>query len=501
MELPEGNQPKLMYMSKNPSAPPDAVATTSNGDNKIVFSLNVLFGIAILGLLVTSIQEFGGFTVNVKNFYLTGTHEGGNYKLLSAISMLFDGKMLSLLSLVFGAGISLLMQKKEHLLQISTTDAFIRRQIWFIIFGVFNAFVLLYSGDLLFSLGVIGILTFVFWRMSTKGLLIAAIACTLIYCGKNYWNYADNKTDYKKYIAVTVVEKKFKEDSTSRAKKDSVDRTKDTVLLKDILAKNKMQDSLARKNDTLTKKQAGEKAKWEGIVKGLKYDSSQTKSENKAMREGYLSTWSHLMQRSQNKETYWLYQTGIWDMGSMIFLGMALLAIGFFSFRFSSSKYFLIALITLAIGSALAWLRLDQSSVRIVDYAKYVESHELPYNLFFPIEKMLMATGYASLVMWLLRVKLFNWVWKGLAATGQMAFTNYLLQTIICTFFFYGYGLGYFGRLKQWELYFIVTEIALVQVVFSVLWLRYYSMGPFEWLLRCLVYRKRFPIKKHQTLS
>jgi uncharacterized protein len=96
-------------------------------------------------------------------------------------------------------------------------------------------------------------------------------------------------------------------------------------------------------------------------------------------------------------------------------------------------------------------------------------------------------------------MNLFNWLWEALAATGRIAFTNYMIQSIICSFFFYGYGFGYFGRLNQWELYFMVAEIALVQIVFSVFWMRYYRMGPLEWLWRCLVYRKWLPIKKQST--
>jgi uncharacterized protein len=77
-----------------------------------------------------------------------------------------------------------------------------------------------------------------------------------------------------------------------------------------------------------------------------------------------------------------------------------------------------------------------------------------------------------------------------------MAFTNYLMQTIICTLFFYGYGFGYFGRLSLPQLYFFVAEIWLVQTVFSVVWLRYYEYGPVEWLWRWLIYGKRFPNNK-----
>ncbi len=144
----------------------------------------------------------------------------------------------------------------------------------------------------------------------------------------------------------------------------------------------------------------------------------------------------------------------------------------------------------------LAWYRVHYNDIRLADYAKFVEQHALPYNLFFPIERALLATGYAAGIMALLKTKWLQWLWQAVAAAGSMALTNYIMQTIICTIFFYGYGFGYFGRLQQWELYFVVVEIALVQIVFSVFWLRYYTMGPLEWLWRCLIYKKRLPIKK-----
>ncbi len=482
-------------MSHTSSTSSVAVPAT---DNPRISSLDILRGIALLGILVISIWEFGGFSAAEQAFYRTGNH-GGNYKLLTTISILFDGKMQALFAMVFGAGIILFLQRKDHPVPITSADAYIRRQMWLIIFGIFNAFILLWPGDILFQYGVAGILLFAFSRMKAKGLFIAALVCTLVYCGKQYWNYADDKKEYKKYTAVLAVEKKFKQDSTARASEDSLDRTKDTILLKDKLIKNKLADSLARKKDTLTGKQAEEKGGWEGRIKGFKYDSAKVKAENKAMRAGYGKVWTHLMQRSQNKESFWLYRIGIWDIGSMMFLGMALLGIGFFSSRFSSSRYLIIALLTIAAGFALAWFRIHNNNISSDDYTKYIEKHAIPYNQFFPIERILMATGYASLVLWLLRMNLVNWLWEALAATGRIAFTNYMIQSIICSFFFYGYGFGYFGRLNQWELYFMVAEIALVQIVFSVFWMRYYRMGPLEWLWRCLVYRKWLPIKKQST--
>lgn len=475
-------------MSLTPSA---AVAPASNR----IQSLDIIRGIALLGLLIISIWEFGGFTNAEQNYLRTGSHQG-NYKLMAIISMLFEGKMRALVALVFGAGIVLFMQKKNYLSAIGAPDAFIRKQMWLMFFGLFTAFILLWPGDILFQFGVVGIFLFAFWRVKPKGLVAAAIICTLIYCGKQYWNYTDDKKTYKKYTAVIAIEKKFKADSLARATKDSLDRKKDTVLLKDVLLNNKRLDSIAKKNDTLTNKQADEKGAWEGTVKSFKYDSAQAKKDRKSMTGSWGKTWTYLKQRSQMKESGWLYRIGLWDIGSMMFFGMALLGIGFFNNKFSPGKYFSIGIIAVTIGLFLAWYRIHVNVIRVTDYEKFIQTHGTPYNLFFPIERAVLAVGYASMIMWMVRMKAFYWFSKAAEAVGKMALTNYFIQVIICTFFFYGYGFGYYGKLHQWQLYFMVAEIALVQIVFSVLWLRHYSMGPMEWLLRSLMYRKKLSMKK-----
>jgi uncharacterized protein len=71
-----------------------------------------------------------------------------------------------------------------------------------------------------------------------------------------------------------------------------------------------------------------------------------------------------------------------------------------------------------------------------------------------------------------------------------MALSNYILQVVVCSLLFYGYGLGFYGRFTQWELYFLVAEISLVQIVFSVIWLRHFQKGPVEWLFYGLIYKK-----------
>jgi uncharacterized protein len=69
-----------------------------------------------------------------------------------------------------------------------------------------------------------------------------------------------------------------------------------------------------------------------------------------------------------------------------------------------------------------------------------------------------------------------------------MAFSNYLLQSLIFGWIFYGYGLGLFGTLGVTSALGIGICVYVVQVVFSAFWLRRYLYGPMEWLWRSAMY-------------
>ncbi|UWX03681.1 DUF418 domain-containing protein [Pseudoxanthomonas sp. NC8] len=86
--------------------------------------------------------------------------------------------------------------------------------------------------------------------------------------------------------------------------------------------------------------------------------------------------------------------------------------------------------------------------------------------------------------------------WLGwLAPAGRMALTNYLLQSIICTLLFYGYGLGYFEQLpRSWQIPFALGLFAL-QVLCSRWWLQRFRFGPAEWLWRSLTYARLQPMR------
>ncbi len=83
---------------------------------------------------------------------------------------------------------------------------------------------------------------------------------------------------------------------------------------------------------------------------------------------------------------------------------------------------------------------------------------------------------------------------SALSAVGRMAFTNYLMQSVICTFVFQGWGLGLFGALSRLELLIFVLLVWIVQLIWSLLWLRHFRFGPLEWVWRCFTYLRYQPL-------
>ena len=86
---------------------------------------------------------------------------------------------------------------------------------------------------------------------------------------------------------------------------------------------------------------------------------------------------------------------------------------------------------------------------------------------------------------------------KALSSAGQMAFTNYLMQSIICTIYFNGYGFDQYNNLRYYQLYYVVIAVWVFQLILSPIWLHFFRFGPFEWLWRSLTYWRLQPMKKN----
>ncbi len=97
--------------------------------------------------------------------------------------------------------------------------------------------------------------------------------------------------------------------------------------------------------------------------------------------------------------------------------------------------------------------------------------------------------GYVGLVVLMLHSKTVFAKISILAAPGRMALTNYLMQSLICALYFYGYGLGHWGMPRGQQLLFVVVVYSL-QIALSHWWLARFKYGPMEWLWRGFTYRQ-----------
>ncbi len=112
------------------------------------------------------------------------------------------------------------------------------------------------------------------------------------------------------------------------------------------------------------------------------------------------------------------------------------------------------------------------------------------------IGSLFVSMGYMALVVLIGKIGFLRIVRYPFAAAGRMAFSNYIAQSLIATYLFYGWGLGWFGDVDQAAQLQIVWKIWVGLLIFSVLWLQVFRFGPLEWVWRSLTYGKATPLLK-----
>ena len=427
------------------------VATTDR-----IKSIDTIRGFALLGILLMNIP---GFAMNQNFWYplLSGARSGYDYLTFSWISIFFDGTMRGLFSMLFGAGMILFMTNKKELSgQASVAEYYYRRLLWLVFFGIINAYVILWFGDILFYYGLFGMLLFPFRKLAAKWLLVIGIACVSFAIIRSEWGWSESREKRETYIEAMAAKKEHKK---------------------------------------LTDEQQAAVTYWAQLAKPQKPDTAETNLNIRSMREkSYFSVFKYLLPKNATYEVTITYYDA-WDMLAMMFIGMALLTWGFFSNKLRTSTYAMWLLIGYGVGIPFGYFLFDSDMTYFGHNQDYVTHWKSAPWIFGEFRRIFISVGHASLLMLLFRSKLVPWLMKALSAVGQMAFTNYLMQSIICTFFFYGYGFGNFDKLHYHQIYYVVGIVWVFQMIFSVIWLRYFRFGPFEWVWRSLTYWKKQPMK------
>ncbi|GIK42099.1 MAG: hypothetical protein BroJett011_59320 [Chloroflexota bacterium] len=173
-----------------------------------------------------------------------------------------------------------------------------------------------------------------------------------------------------------------------------------------------------------------------------------------------------------------------WRVSGLMLIGMALFKWGIFTAERSRRFYILLAVVGLGVGFPIVVYGIVQNFAAnwTVDYSMFLGSQ---FNYW---ASLLVSLGYCGVIVLVVKTSQLRPIANMLSAVGQMALTNYLLQTIISTTLFYGHGLGLYGQVERSGQILIVIGIWTVQLIISPLWLRYYRFGPAEWLWRSLTY-------------
>jgi uncharacterized protein len=186
----------------------------------------------------------------------------------------------------------------------------------------------------------------------------------------------------------------------------------------------------------------------------------------------------------------------ITDMIPFMLIGMALLKLGVLTGAARTQTY--LAMVVAGYGIGIPLGLYEVNLLVAGDFNPLVSAaSERTYQ----ISRLAMLAGHLGVLLLMIKFGVLKPLQHGLAAVGQMALSNYLMQTVICTFLFFAFtgGPALYSDLERYQLYYVVGAIWVAEIIWSVIWLRYYRFGPFEWLWRSLTYWKLQPMRRERA--
>jgi len=212
--------------------------------------------------------------------------------------------------------------------------------------------------------------------------------------------------------------------------------------------------------------------------------AEEVSSEIAAYRGSYLDQLPVRITAAIGLQTQLFILEQLWRIMSMMLLGMVLFRKGILSAEKSNGFYYKLAAFGLTAGLLISGTSLFRAYDKNWDGIWYMNvGHHYNY-----IASLCMALAYIALIMIWSKSKIFEGLKNRFAAVGRMAFTNYILSSVLCTFIFYGHGLGYFAYLDRLEQWIVVLLVWAIILIISPLVLSRYRQGPLEWLWRKMTY-------------
>jgi uncharacterized protein len=409
-----------------------------------------------LGILPANVLIFGLYFAAANDPTVAGgAATGWNLAWWALDRILIAGKMRALFSMVFGASTILLTSRAEKSSGESAADIYYRRNLWLLAIGLAHAF-LLFWGDILYPYAVCALILFPFRKLEARKLIAIGLL------------FVAFKTGWSAVQAWQQIERRSLAAAADAAERAGAKPTEDQLAARQALAAQR---------------------------KARKPSQEDLEKDAQHWRAG---PWAVIRERAQELAVWQalpFYDPVFADIWSMMFIGMGLFKMGVFSAARSLRFYAWMAALGFLIGIPLnsydAWLALR---------SHFDRQTILFTNVAFDVERLPLALADTAVLMMLCRTGALRWLTVRLAAIGQMALSNYILQSLVCSFVFTGYGFGLYGRLERYQLYYVVAGLWTVSLVASPIWLRHYRFGPLEWCWRSLTYWRRQPMRIRRVM-
>jgi uncharacterized protein len=388
-----------------------------------ILSLDLLRGVAVLGILIMNIQHFSMPSAAYVNPTAYGDLNGLNRWVWIISHLVASQKFMAIFSLLFGAGVILFTEKAVEK-GLNSAALHYRRMAWLLLFGLMHAY-LLWTGDILVSYSLCGMLVYLFRNKPPAILIRIAFAFFLV------------------------------------------------PLLLDALFAWSM--SYWPKEALLSTMES-----WMPGAEVIRHSLD-------VYRGGWLNQMELRVPGAIFMQTSLFFMGTFWRAMALMLLGMALYKWKILSAERSSEFYLRMAIIGLLIGYFLSGLGV---------YLNFKNGWTLEYSWFLGskfnyVGAVAVALGYVALIMLISKSAGLEGIKRAISAVGRMAFSNYILMTLLCTFLFYGHGLGLYGSVERKYQVLVVLLIWALMLVISPLVLKRFRHGPLEWLWRALTYRKR----------
>ena len=459
-----------------------------------IVTLDVIRGFALLGIFLMNIEWFNRPLSELDAGMQAGV-SGIDYWASWVVHVFVRGKFWTMFSLLFGMGFAVMLTRAEHAGR-GFFAPYLRRTLALAVIGALH-YIFVWTGDILFSYATgATLLMVVFYARPRILFILAGVLITSAAAFGLAAKFGHELVPWGAFLGLGIpllilacVVAALRRWPISGLRGAGL-----TLYLLPFLAMT-IGGAVMTVKPPQVREQAAEQAAKTPEQKKELAEKKKERLERRKEHAQDIADEARLMSRGTYLEaTAWRAQHFVKHQGQTI--GFAVIVLGMFLLGawFIRSGVMTNPAAHLGLFRKLAWygipLGIGMSLVGASIAVTHVRGqNDGPYQLAMGLAmlgNLPACLGYLGAVVLMFHGRFRNWV-APLAPAGRMALTNYLSQSVICTLVFYGYGLGYWGLGRAWQILFVFAVFG-VQILISRWWLARFRYGPMEWLWRSVTY-------------